>query len=288
MKGMVACAVLAEIERRSGKRIPELFDLIGGTSVGGIVALSLCAGNSAEDTLGFFTADGPNIFADKVTNSAPLHELEGKGFYRYDPAPIEACLRIRMKGLAMKQASTNVIIPAFDRVSRQCVFFKSFDFETNDCLMWQVGRATSAAQTYFPPYRMDGWSFFDGGTSANNPSVCVHAQAVGKNGLWPGEACRMLFLGCGDVEPDASVSDTPGPVALLHESVDGMLASTDGVPDYQARQYMGSDLTAIQPKGPMPALNGAQPEDLTLLASAMAATIAEYPDEIGLFCQKPA
>ena len=38
----------------------------------------------------------------------------------------------------------------------------------------------------------------------------------------------------------------------------------------------------------MPALNGAQPEDLTLLASAMAATIAEYPDEIGLFCQKPA
>lgn len=282
MKGLAACAVLAEMERRSGKPASKLFDLMGGTSVGGIIALSLAAGNSASDTLSFFTEDGPKIFKGGFGSSPFLRFLTFRGYYKYDPAPLVECLQRRFQSKKMSDARIPIIVPATDRISRDEVFFKSDDIETMNYPMWQVGRATSAAQTYFPPYAFSGWNFFDGGTGANNPSVCVYAQAISKWGM--NETYRMLFLGCGEIS-SVKVPANPGPVAILGETVQMMLSCTDGIPDYQMRQFLGNSYASIQPKGITTGLDDASPDALSSLNQIALKTIQDNSDLIDRFCQ---
>src|SRR5680860_1310623 len=68
IRGLIPALVLAEVERRSGRRVWELFDLIAGTSTGGILACALCAPNPlpAEQLVGLYEDEGPAIFDRSV------------------------------------------------------------------------------------------------------------------------------------------------------------------------------------------------------------------------------
>lgn len=278
MKGYVECAVLAEIERRSGKSICELFGLIAGTSVGGIIALSLACGNSASDTLTFFTADGPNIF-----NSHWWTEglMLARG-YRYDPAALESALQARFKGRCMVNCPVPVIITSVDRNSKSAVFFKSTDPDCADVLMWQAARATSAAQTYFPPFAFRGWSLVDGGTAANNPAMCALAQATS---LWGWhEDYKLLALGCGN-PAYSKEPENPGAVTILKESIGMLLASSDELPDYQCRQMLQpNSYYSIEPNQLDVGLDDASVAGLTQLNNTALKVIRDNSGTIDLFC----
>ena len=76
IRGLIPALVLAEIERRTGRRIAELFDLIAGTSTGGILASALTrrgaddrARYSAEELVELYVTEGPKIF-DRVAAQA--------------------------------------------------------------------------------------------------------------------------------------------------------------------------------------------------------------------------
>src|SRR3954464_5298965 len=69
IRGLIPALVLAEIERRTGRATAELFDLIAGTSTGGILACGLtCPGeggrprHSAEELAELYRTEGPRIF----------------------------------------------------------------------------------------------------------------------------------------------------------------------------------------------------------------------------------
>lgn len=276
MKGYPQCAVLAELERRSGKPITKLFDLAAGTSVGGIALLSCCAGNSARDTLDFFTQDGPKIFRKSWVNNL---SLMARG-YRFGSKPIESALKRRFKSKVLADSPMNIVIPAVDRKTGYTVFFKSFDYDTARYGMWNVGRATSAAQTYFPAYKLNGWSLWDGGNSANNPAVCLLAQAVK---LWgKEEEYRMLSIGCGE-QPVHRCSRQPGIFATLAETVAMLFESDDSLPDYQLRQVMGDKFVQIQPIGISTGLADASPDALESLKSAANFTVQKFSREIDAF-----
>ena len=49
IRGIIPVTILASIEERTGKPISQLFDLIAGTSTGGILALGLTKPNSAGE-----------------------------------------------------------------------------------------------------------------------------------------------------------------------------------------------------------------------------------------------
>ena len=68
IRGLIPALVLTEIERRSQKRVWELFDLIAGTSTGGILACALCAPDPlpAEQLVGLYEEEGPHIFDRSV------------------------------------------------------------------------------------------------------------------------------------------------------------------------------------------------------------------------------
>src|SRR4051794_19029634 len=62
LKGALPAAFLAEVEEATGKRIVDNFDLITGTSTGGIIAIGLGLGIPAREILRFYQSHGPAVF----------------------------------------------------------------------------------------------------------------------------------------------------------------------------------------------------------------------------------
>jgi patatin-like phospholipase/acyl hydrolase len=199
IRGVVPSVLLAEIEERTGKRIAELFDLIGGTSTGGILTLGLTKPNNdrkpeyqAKDLLRLYETRGKDIFDRPAWKKwLPL----GNGFGpKYSANGIEKMLQEYFGDKMLSEALTEVIITSYDIERRQSYFFKSQRAKgnqargvkanpTRDFPMRFVARSTSAAPTYFPPNRVnlpnsnDYYALVDGGVFANNPAMCAYVEA---------------------------------------------------------------------------------------------------------------
>jgi uncharacterized protein len=188
IRGLIPCMVLAELEARAKKPCCELFDLISGTSIGGILAALLATGHKAEDAKKFFFQDGPIIFRKRWWRS--------HGFLapRYPALPIERVLKRTFGDLTLKDCKTNLLVISINLLNQQPYFFNNFMPGFSNFKLWQVCRATSAAQTYFPAFKLDDMIMWDGGCVANNPSLCALASA---SKLWGREEIKMLSLGCG-------------------------------------------------------------------------------------------
>ena len=190
---MVPAVVLAEIERRTGRRIWELFDLIAGTSVGGILALGLTLPESegasrykAEELIELFQKEGKRIFPQPLPGF--ISRLKNVFEAKHPSKGIEDVLREYFGEKAcLREALTDVIITSYDIERRVPFFFKSrWALErgpSHDFPMWKVARATSAAPTYFDPFRIEAtdlseyYALVDGGVFANNPAMCAYAEA---------------------------------------------------------------------------------------------------------------
>src|SRR3954463_5006786 len=117
MRGLIPAVVLAEIERRSGRRTAELFDLIAGTSTGGILALGLTRPGeggapafTAADPLGFYESEGPEVFHRSLLKR--VESVEGCVDERYDDSGLNAALRRYLDGTRLAEAvAANLINP---------------------------------------------------------------------------------------------------------------------------------------------------------------------------------
>jgi hypothetical protein len=192
IRGIIPAAVLADLERRLDAPIAERFDLITGTSTGGIIALGLTApsgngkpANSAAALVELYKSEGHKIFSRSV-----WHEIRAVGNMleeKYPASGVESVLRQYLGEARLKDAVTEVFITAYEIEDRIPWFFSSRDAATRDgydFAMWEVGRATSAAPTYFEPARLPAenergyWAFVDGGVFANNPALCGLTEAT--------------------------------------------------------------------------------------------------------------
>src|SRR5579862_8970222 len=63
IKGVFPASFLATVEDSVGAKAGDYFDLIVGTSTGGIIALGLGLGFSATDLLAFYESLGPRVFS---------------------------------------------------------------------------------------------------------------------------------------------------------------------------------------------------------------------------------
>lgn len=210
IKGVIPAAFLATIEEATGKRIVDHFDLITGTSTGGIIALGLGMGMSAKEVLKFYQKNGPAIFSQE--NSPGIYGcLKGwvkrkarvarhLAFAKYSPTELENALNEAFGGYKLGQSETRLVIPAFNRQSREVHIFKTAHHERLK-LDWKeravdVALATAAAPTYLPAHMLDnGISLLDGGVWANNPVAVGVVEACSVLG-WPNENLRVLSLGC--------------------------------------------------------------------------------------------
>lgn len=212
IRGIIPALILAELERRSGKPTCELFQLLAGTSTGGILALALARPDddgrpafTAQDLVALYEEDGPDIFSRPIWHRvwALGNILEEK----YPSAGIERALEDRFGDTRVADAITPVLVTAYDIEQRRPFFFKSND-ATNDpsknYLMRDAAHATSAAPTYFEPARIAASDEYepiclvDGGVFSNNPAACALVEALSDFQAPPSEIA-VLSLGTGEL-----------------------------------------------------------------------------------------
>ncbi len=184
--GLYTASVLAELEKRSGRPLVDSFDLIAGTSVGGIIALGLSAGRSAAEIKQAFLDEGGKIFSPKRPASNVLsigaRILTGLPKSRYDPAPLRSIVeRIVGTETRMSDLRRPTIIPAVNLTKGGPKVFKT-GHHPRFIIDWQlkvvdVALATSAAPTYFPIHQIGVELFADGGMFANLPDLIALHEA---------------------------------------------------------------------------------------------------------------
>jgi patatin-like phospholipase/acyl hydrolase len=190
IRGLIPALVLAEIERRTGRRTAEMFDLIAGTSTGGILACALTRPGedgrpvfTAADLAGLYESEGPEIFHRSLLRR--IASAGGLFDERYDDSGLNAALRRYLDGTRLSQAVTEVFITAYDIEGREAFFFRSPRARTDpayDFSFVDVARATAAAPTYFEPVRVrdvadtNGYALIDGGVFALNPAMTAYAE----------------------------------------------------------------------------------------------------------------
>jgi uncharacterized protein len=187
IRGLIPALVLAEIERRTGRRMGELVDLIAGTSAGAVVACGLAkpeplpAARIAE----LFEQEGPRIFDRSLLKR--VISIGGLLDERYDSEGLVAALERHLGGARLADADPPVLLTAYDLERRRAVFLRRAD----DLSMVAAVHASSAAPTYFEPVPVDGATLVDGGVFAVNPAMCGYAEVNGDLGL-------LLSLGTGE------------------------------------------------------------------------------------------
>jgi patatin-like phospholipase/acyl hydrolase len=191
IRGIIPATVLAEIETRTGARIAELFDLVAGTSTGGILALGLVKPSEddptqpqykASDLAELYEKEGKHIFA-----RSPWHRLKAVDNLldeKYDAGGLEKVLQSYFGDAKLSQAVTETLVTSYEIEKRSPWFFarhKALASSDFDFPMRFVARATSAAPTYFEPEALPGspppGGLIDGGVYANNPAMCAYVEA---------------------------------------------------------------------------------------------------------------
>lgn len=187
---------MAKVEKETGQSIHNYFDLIVGTSTGGIIALALAAGITAEDILSLYTSNAGKIFKRDLRTKLSLWGLIR---HKYDVSHLEQMLKTTFGSTKLKDAKTMLCIPAVEHHKAAPKVYKTPHHQTlhidGEIFMWEVARATSAAPTIFPAYTTETEAKLDGGLWANNPVMVGIAEAL-FNGCSL-ENIKVLSLGTG-------------------------------------------------------------------------------------------
>jgi patatin-like phospholipase/acyl hydrolase len=198
VRGIFVAAVLDRLERDIGTTIADHFDLIVGTSTGGIIALGLGAGMSPGEILDLYVQKISSIFPPRrrVALVRPLSLVRAK----YKPDGLREAVRSAFGDKLLCDSMVPLVIPSYNIGENDVYLFKTPHHERLrrdwSVPMWQVALATSAAPTFFPAYSLpdEHVRLVDGGVWANNPSMVGVVEAVSMFGQ-PLKRIRLLSVG---------------------------------------------------------------------------------------------
>ena len=181
VRGIFSAAILAAIEDDLGVRVIDQFDLIVGTSTGGIIALGLGLGLSPLEIVDFYYERCRNVFRNPLGLRFVRHAVLSK----YSGTALETALQNSsvFGNKILGQSTKALVIPSYSLSEDGVYIFKTDHHERfkRDWKVpaWQVARATCAAPTYFPTSPHIGrLRHIDGGVWANNPLMVGIAEAV--------------------------------------------------------------------------------------------------------------
>ena len=203
--GTFPAAFLSELECHLDRPIRSYFDLIVGTSTGGIIAIALALGHSASEMVSLYEENGPEIFGigrgalGKFLNRK-LKSVRRLYRNKYDSEAMRVVLHGVLGDWRIGQARTRLVIPAWNAVAQSVYVYKTAHhprFRTDyRSLALDACLATAAAPTYFRQHMTEHHvGLLDGGVWANNPIAIAVVEAIGVLG-WSRENLRVLSLGC--------------------------------------------------------------------------------------------
>lgn len=198
-KALFTAHVLARLEADLGVRVTDHFDLIAGTSAGGILALSLGAGLRPAEIVEHYTALTERVFPR--SRQARWRYVPRAVRPAYSGTVLRKVLVEVLGSRLLRDSSKRLIVPSWDVQRGEVHIFKTPHHERlrrdGRIPMVDVAMATTAAPTYFEAARVDDQRLIDGGVWANNPSVVAIGEAVSMLAV-PLDAIRILNVGTVD------------------------------------------------------------------------------------------
>ena len=268
IRGIVPTVMLTALQARLSRPVVEYFDVIAGTSTGGLLAAGLCVPDgdgkpryTLEEILSFYTEDCHRIFHRDL--AWKLTSLWGLLRPKYTGRGIEGFLEDRFAGMELKDALKPLVLMSYSISTREPWFFSSRLAATDPAhnfLVRHACRATTAAPTFFPAAVIASLAgvqheLIDGGVCANDPVLGGFAEA---ETLHPTARVQVLSLGTGNVTRplDARLAKNWGAgdwaLRLLDVLSDGQSRMSEACVGRLVRRTHpgGADYWRLQPKLP--------------------------------------
>ncbi|MEU9522918.1 CBASS cGAMP-activated phospholipase [Streptomyces sp. NPDC048224] len=284
-RGMFSAAVLARLEEDLGTRIVDHFDLIAGTSTGGIIALGLGLGLSPREILTFYTEHGPRIFRDRSRMRGIRHLLRAK----YGSEPLKAALTEVFGDRTFGESTKRLVITSYNVAADDVYLFRTPHLPTlkRD---WRekavnVALSTSAAPTYLPGMPLDGARLIDGGVWANNPTMVALTEAVGPLSV-PLNAIRVFSLGTTiDVRSRHRRLDRGGMLPWARDAVEVLMRAQSESAAKQVKHFVGkANVLRLNPTVPTGAVALDKVDTETLYGLAGHVSRDASPTVHRMFC----
>jgi len=255
IRGIIPALVLAEIEKKTGRHIWELFDLIAGTSTGGILALGLSKDDgsgksefSAKDLANLYERNGKDIFSRSLWKG--VASFGGVLDEKYSEDGLESVLDEYFGSEILGNALTELLITSYDIENRGPHFFKSWRTEWKPLEMRYAARATSAAPTYFEPAYIpvnnENQALIDGGVFINNPAVSAYAEYRRR---FPDEKQYFVVsLGTGELIRPILYEEAKdwGKAGWLLPLLNCMFDGVSDAVNYQMKHILGDSFVRLQ------------------------------------------
>lgn len=255
IRGIIPANILARIERKTNKPIREIFQLIAGTSTGGIICLALIHGLKAEEMLNFYLKNSEVIFKDTLRDD--VRDGFGKNIGAdYSQKNLERIFKVIFRKAKLKDLfhpkRAIALVPAYDLspfekghpVNFKPKVFNSLSEDDKNELLVNVACRTTAAPTYFPIREK---KYIDGGVAINHPAMAAVAFAINndpQNGMnLKLNELKVLSLGTGvsnqlRIEPQKVDNGDWGNIQWMKYLPDLVTESNIQTSEYYVRQIL--------------------------------------------------
>lgn len=250
-RALYSATVLAELEQALGQPLAKHFDLICGTSAGGMLAMGLAAEIPAIELKQLFENQGARIFGSRSLARKLF------GFWwraKHDSEGLKEVLEERFGDMTVGDLKHRVLIPAVNCTTGRGQFFKtphhkSFELD-HRMRVTEVALATAAAPVYFPLSKNDRGIFADGGLVGNAPGLFGLHEV--RQFLVPGQEVKVRVLAIGTMTIGATVRGAAnrdrGFFRWRGDLFDLVISAQESSVDYMLRQLLGSDYYTIDDK----------------------------------------
>lgn len=287
-RGMFSAAVLAALEEDHGSSVLAHFDLVVGTSTGGLIALGLGAGIGAAGLVDLYLRAGSQIFP-----TSPIGRVVHLFRSKYDARPLRRALHPVIGDRILGDSQIPLVIPAYD-LSSDCPYLFKTPHHPRLRRDWRekmvdVALATTAAPTYFPAHPLQAVRLIDGGVWANNPAVVGIAEAVSMFGA-PLSAVRVFSLGTtSDLRHRHRRLDRGGALQWATAAVDVILRGQSLGANNTAMHLLGEkSVQRVDPPVPVGLLGLDKVNPADLMAFARKASRDAMPRFEAEFCDHTA
>ncbi len=303
IRGLIPAMVLQNVKermRRAGRERPlhACFDLIAGTSTGGLIALGLTVPKpesgepalSIDEIVRMYREEGTRIFPQWKFKL--LHTMSHAFQEKYALENLESFLGPVLADMTLQDALSDLLITSFDVERNTPYLFKKRAGRADDenFLMSDVAKATAAAPSYFEPAVItacgssgNDYCMVDGAVYANNPAMCAYIEA---RKLYPW-AWRYEILSLGTGRPSRHLTrddleswgfvDWVSP--MRGAPLFGIISAgqTESV-DYQLNKLPGVRYYRVNGRfeGERPEMDDASPENIERLAATAGSFISEH------------
>ncbi|MDO3388142.1 CBASS cGAMP-activated phospholipase [Gilvimarinus sp. SDUM040013] len=264
-KGLYTATVIADFEDHTQIPFAKHFDLLSGTSIGGIIALALAAEISAQEIVSQLETNGAKIFTPLEPLNNLLHPFRARmrksGFdinrgickAKHSADPLRETLESIFGDRTIGDLKHRILIPSVNWTKGGPQFFKTphhsrFTRDRSKSLV-NVALATSAAPIYLPNHEFDDQIYVDGALVGNAPGLFAHHELLHNTELEDGpilgdeKNIRLLAIGALSAKITANQKESTdrGLLSWKGDLFSLMMASQEGVTDFMLKQKLGEE-----------------------------------------------